>query len=343
MPTVFTIQYLRGLAALAVLFQHASGMSTGNLVVTPAAAVDVFFTISGFVMVWMMLHRPLPAGAFAWNRIARVVPIYWAVTLVVVALALTGLMPRMEITVEALAKSLLFLPYDVTPPQPMPLVAPGWTLNYEAFFYLLCTLALLLPRRARLPGLFTLLVGLPLVGALLRPGEALLRVWTDALLLEIAAGGALALLYARGRVPGPAAGALLIALALALLAAQEVFGLPGWPHARFLLWGVPAALIVLGALALEPAREGWYLRPLRVLGDASYSLYLTHILVIAVVIRLVGTGSLALVLALSFALAVATGVACFHLIERPVQRWLQRRPPRWARPAPRGALVQPAQ
>jgi peptidoglycan/LPS O-acetylase OafA/YrhL len=132
-------------------------------------------------------------------------------------------------------------------------------------------------------------------------------------------------------------GLALIGLALAMLVVQEMFGLPGWPHSRFLLWGVPAALIVLGALALEPAREPWYLRPLHVLGDASYSLYLTHILVIATVIRLVGTESLALVLALCFALAVTVGVLCFHLIERPAQRWLRKRPPRWARPAPRAA------
>jgi exopolysaccharide production protein ExoZ len=342
MPTVHTIQYLRGLAALCVLFQHATGMSTGNMVTVPAAAVDVFFTISGFVMVWGMLHRPVPAGEFLWHRMARVLPIYWLVTLAVVALALLGLMPRMEITAEAVVKSLLFIPYDVVPPQPMPLVAPGWTLNYEAYFYLLCTLALLLPGRLAIAGLLGTLGALGTIGLLLRPDIAWLRVWTDPLLFEIAAGGAIALLHARGFTPGRAAGVLLIAAALGILVAQEVLGLPGWPLSRFLLWGVPAAMIVFGALALEPAREPFYLKPFGVLGDASYSLYLTHILVIATVIRLVGTQSLALVLLLSFLLAVAVGVACFHLVERPAMRWLRRRPPRWARPAPR-RVAQPAE
>jgi peptidoglycan/LPS O-acetylase OafA/YrhL len=101
-------------------------------------------------------------------------------------------------------------------------------------------------------------------------------------------------------------------------------------------------MIVFGALALEPTREPFYLKPFGVLGDASYSLYLTHILVIATVIRLVGTESLALVLLLSFLLAVAVGVACFNLVERPAMRWLRRRPPRWARRAPRG-VAQPAE
>lgn len=342
MRTIHTIQYLRGLAALCVLFKHATGMSTGNMVMAPAAAVDVFFTISGFVMTWAMLHRPLPAGEFLWNRMARVLPIYWLVTLAVVALALAGLMPRMEITLEAVAKSLLFIPYDVVPPQPMPLVAPGWTLNYEAWFYLLCALALLLPARRGIAALLGALCALGVIGLVLQPQAAWLRVWTDPLLFEMAAGGAIALLHARGWTPGRALGAALIAAAIGLLVLQEILGLPGWPLSRFLLWGVPAAMIVLGALAFEPARERAWMRPFSVLGDASYSLYLTHVLVVATVIRLVGTESLALVLLLSFLLAVAVGVACFHLVERPAMRWLRRHPPRWARGAPQG-LPQPAQ
>jgi exopolysaccharide production protein ExoZ len=51
-----------------------------------AAGVDLFFVISGFVMALSCLDRPdLSAMSFMWNRIVRIVPMYWIVTAIVVA------------------------------------------------------------------------------------------------------------------------------------------------------------------------------------------------------------------------------------------------------------------
>src|SRR3954466_10752345 len=83
---VRSIQYLRGLAAFGVLAFHAADRA-GYAFGTGAAGVDVFFVISGFIM-WVTTCRKGPSpAAFMWKRIQRIVPLYWAVTLVTAAVA----------------------------------------------------------------------------------------------------------------------------------------------------------------------------------------------------------------------------------------------------------------
>src|SRR5246127_1178159 len=96
-PTFRSIQYLRGIAAFAVVCFHAfqwtnvAGLTPTDFP-TGAAGVDVFFVISGFVM-WVTTDRDPPKPLeFLRRRAVRILPPYWLFTLLAAVLALT--LPR---------------------------------------------------------------------------------------------------------------------------------------------------------------------------------------------------------------------------------------------------------
>ena len=111
---------------------------------------------------------------------------------------------------------------------------------------------------------------------------------------------------------------------------------------RVLDWGVPAVLVVAGGLALEAVLARRPSLALLRLGDASYSLYLSHVFsLIAVTIlwRAAGlpVGNVAAVGALvgtQVTAAVIGALVCYQWIELPILRWVKRRRPPWLRPGP---------
>ena len=108
------IQALRALAAVMVVFVHLKILlDTIGLPLFGGAGVDLFFVISGFVMVHTTQKRPPSPSEFIRNRIARVVPVYWFMTLGVYGLALSAprLLGATSGNVAELCKSLLFIPF----------------------------------------------------------------------------------------------------------------------------------------------------------------------------------------------------------------------------------------
>ena len=332
MPRVVVIQQLRGLAALGVVLFHIMEGSPQKVSVG-AAGVDVFFVISGFIMWSLSDGRSISPAVFLFKRIARVAPPYWVATLLLCCAALMkpNLFRVVDLDGGDLLRSLAFIPYVNSTGAAQPLLLQGWTLNYEVFFYLIFAAVLMLKRR--LAALTLIMVGLVTLHSLgLRAGAAG-GLYTDPLLLEFTAGAWLGAAHRRGRLPG---WRLSFAMLLAGVASLVVLQVAGYrPDAwRALAWGAPALMIVGGALGLERAGRAPALRPLEVLGDWSYSLYLTHVLVL---------NAASVLAARSFALyAVVGGVGClvvaaaFYLaVERPLHLAFSRRQPlRLATPAP---------
>ncbi|RAI59307.1 acyltransferase [Roseicella frigidaeris] len=322
------IQFLRAFAALAVVLHHAAGRADLGFA-TGAAGVDIFFVISGFIM-WMVgTQRPTSPLRFAWDRVARVAPLYWLVTLGIATLAVVvpAAMPNLQPTLETLALSLFFVPHRDASGAVLPLLVPGWTLNCEMFFYLLFAASLALPRSIRLGALSALLGLLALAGLVWQPEHPVASTYTSPLLLEFAAGLALAALWRQGRLPGRAAGRAMLLLGLGAFAALEGSGVfvESW---RVLLWGVPAWLLVAGALAAGPIGKGGAVARL---GDASYSIYLLHPLLVGASWRLLGWLPAPAYLAATLLLSIGAGLACFHLLEQPLGQRLKqlfRAPPR---------------
>ncbi len=330
---ILSIQYLRAAAALGVVAFHAAQRAGIDLRIG-AAGVDVFFVISG-VIIWVVTQARHPApGAFILDRLSRIAPAYVLLTLGVagLALAVPSLFPNMRLTPGHIVQSVLFIPHLDPDGRPWPVVVPGWTLTFEMFFYIVFACALLVPLQARAWWCTLFIGGFAACGAVFQFGNVVGRFYTDSITLEFVAGIWLGVAWTRGRLPGRLAGwAALIGGTAGLGAFPGLQALwPGMPECLY--WGVPAIFVVGGALAVEASGGVPTWRMGLALGNASYSMYLVHGLVVSAAWRLIGTRSVpAFLLAATFG-AVAVGIAFSSTVERPATRLL--RSLRWqARPS----------
>ena len=326
------IQGLRALAAIAVTFLHVAD-EAGGLVGMPGhspyriidavpleAGVDLFFVISGFVMVWSSwdaFGRMSSTGSFIWRRLLRIVPLYWLLSAatVLVALALPGLMSDgLRDGWGYVAASFSFVPWRRLDGSVQPVLRLGWTLQYEMLFYALLACALPLRRAAGLSAVLLAIVALAVAGLALPLTTTAAVFWTDPIVLEFGLGVLTAIAARRGWRAGWAG---LATLAAALVIA----GLSG-VDARALTRGLPAALLVFCALSWQML-PGWLI----LLGDASYALYLVHpfpmraVRVVFGRLPLPHALTVPLYLLVTMAVCMAVAVAVHLWIEQPILRW----------------------
>lgn len=329
---LLNVQALRGLAAFLVVFVHLERLATlaglpPGITVFGNSGVDIFFVISGLIMVVTTTGRAQTPLGFLRNRLTRIAPLYWAITFAVFALVLVAPSLLQSTTADPaqLLKSLAFIPYARADGQMHPVVFVGWTLNYEMAFYAIFALGLLLPRRnAGLALSIAILLAAAAFGQAARP-DGVLGFYTAPMILEFGAGMALGALFVRGRLPKGASGAWM-AVGSGLAALMVMLAGPWlWPEVdRSVMFGVPAVVIVAAGLIAERSGlalgQGW----IQTLGAASYSVYLTHFLATQAVTkaaeRLAGFGP-ALMWALApvaFLLVAALGVFVHRRVELPL-------------------------
>jgi exopolysaccharide production protein ExoZ len=135
------IQGLRAIAALLVVgchfhdFADRYGFQSEALITIGAWGVDLFFVISGFIMIvvnWNKFSKPNAPKAFLIRRIVRIFPPYWLVTLVIVTAIIISpkLFHTWTVNTSNLLPSLLLLPSEQKP-----ILYVGWTLIFEMYFY----------------------------------------------------------------------------------------------------------------------------------------------------------------------------------------------------------------
>ncbi len=139
------IQALRGIAALIVVLFHLhtieSKYFSGHVVpailgICGTAGVDLFFVISGFVMMTVSSGRFGKAGGasnFLLRRAVRIYPIYWFYALIVLVVLVCNASVGECIRKATRRTSLRRLPFS--PTRTVPLLIQAWTLTYEVFFY----------------------------------------------------------------------------------------------------------------------------------------------------------------------------------------------------------------
>lgn len=340
---LLNLQLLRAIAALSVVVAHAihetvslAGAS-GRAAVDGSAwnlgfGVDIFFVLSGFIMTYTTAAEFGKSGAplrFFLRRCARVVPLYWLLTSILLlgAAVAPSLLAVPIGDISHILASYFFIPSGRGVDEIRPVLALGWTLNYEMLFYVLFAAALMVPIRLGIIWLSALMAALALAGNLIDPRHVQIAFWTSPIILEFLFGVYIALIFRSGLRIG--SGAALGLVAIGLLGFVR-FSTP-WNDAtlpQFLRCGLPAGLLVLAA-AVGPAL------PFRrialsgaALGDASYSLYLAHPFVLrpmrAVWAKLVG-GHLPLGLFVACATIAATlfAQALFRIIEKPLTAYVQ--------------------
>jgi peptidoglycan/LPS O-acetylase OafA/YrhL len=276
--------------------------------------VDVFFVLSGFVIFHAVQgRRDRGAGWFLRQRFWRIVPPYWAaLALTLLALAALAVM-RGDWSdwpsAWRIAVSVLLLPL------PGQVMAVAWTLTVEWLFYLLFAATFF---RFGARGAILALAAWALVTQGLRFLPNALPAWLGLILysgvIEFLFGGLIALAHAAGCRRG--AGLAVLAGSLGLGAVVTGFLPFAW--GREWVAGLPSAALVYGLAAGDWRTPNWAL----VWGEASYLLYLLHLLVFSVagtLLRMAGIapyGSVTLLLALG-ALSIAVSVAATLWVERP--------------------------
>ena len=339
------VQGLRAIAAMLVFGLHLNvleGRFTGSAFLNAFApignwGVDLFFVISGFVMItstWNDFATPGISGTFFLRRLVRIYPPYLLVLVPIAALYFVA--PAMVNASQAIKPS-VWASFLLLPQSGFGLLIVSWTLVYELFFYVVFALVLTFARRYCLP-LMGLWAVVTLAIAVTTRGlhNVYLDTYANPLMLEFVAGVLAGYAVALGRIRLPL---LWVALGTAAILAAAVWyvpfdaahGLDG--SLRFALIGVPMALIFTGVVGLE-TNFGWRFPAfLLVLGNASYSLYLWHAPLSVLVGRLSESHRSLLErpffhaawLILVAAFVIGTSIALYYWIERPMLRFFNRR------------------
>ena len=336
----YGVQILRAMAALAVVTHHTLEESNGALgrfspdwlTTSGASGVDIFFVISGFIMLHVSF-RPgtLPVGpvSFLFRRATRIYPFYWLCCCAMLVVSAVGFMHNHHWNQGDLLASFCLLPTDNG------LLGVAWTLVYEIYFYLLFAATLCF--RSAWVAVVGVTVGVVVLiqGAGVWHGSINQEFFGNPIPLEFCMGLWLGQTFSHQQSAGkPWPGAVVAgAVGLGLLFAAPLLvdhpntsGLPS--PARVVTWGIPAVLMVSAALWVGPPRT-ILARFAVLLGDASYALYLTHVFVMILYAKLIGVTALGqadqrLIVPLVVLVAVGIALTAHLLVERPLLALIRR-------------------
>lgn len=316
------IQALRAFAATNVVLFHIIETSASysqnpaflsHLKGWGANGVDIFFVISGFVMLHSQLLRRRSPHEFIKNRIIRIVPTYWLITAFVLPLFIffPSIFREMVVTPTWVLSSLFFSSSIFSGKQPI--VHVGWTLEWEMLFYLIFSAGLFL--RSWMAQIACISISLTALSIL--TGE-----W---IILEFLLGMFAAHIH-RSRNFSTKQGATMLCFGALLLLASIAPAVADLDLNRTIAWGIPSFFIVLGAIYSNQIEN----RILVYVGEASYAVYLAQTLTIPAFYKFSNklmTEWSGDVLAL-FCITCSVGFGCFFYsaIEKPLtlqaKRWM---------------------
>lgn len=340
MKKIDSIQYLRALAATLVVAFHAAERNGIDFKIGQCG-VDIFFIISGFIMWSTTYEKNLSTFQFLIKRFLRIAPVYWAATMATAIgfLIKPNFFFGTSVNFPALVKSALFIPYFNGYGKIEPVLLQGWTLNIEMLFYLIFSLFVWEKRRVLRVGSVTLLISLLVIfGLIIKQQNSVLQTYTNNILMEFVFGVWIGWVYTHGLLEKVHIGAPLVLIGFTAYIAMFILDMPPG-HWRIIMWGVPATFIAAGALILENRGKLPAVPFLRLLGDASYSIYLWHGLVIVVIdgiwLRL-GLKEGVTATIVSTLISVAASLGAYAALEKPLTKILKYR---WFRDSEDGNIL----
>lgn len=330
---------LRALAIALVVIFHIEGYANFptalHFVRGWWCGVDLFFVLSGYLVGGLAIKEimrddRLRIGHFLARRWWRTIPPYLialiAVYTVKVLMSQDGIPFHWEY--------LVFI-QNYTFPAGLPYFGVSWTLCVEEQFYVLLPLLLFGVGRQRLPiaiGVIALTsVVVPLVSRLLvagSPWQATFEYATHHYCAGLGVGVWLAWVMQRGHAPGRGQRMVIGAGAgVALAFMVFYFWLPFSRWGEFvvgrMLLVAACGMLVYAAVTLDPWR-GSSSFVVRSLASWSYSIYLTHMPVVAAITAIMAGMTLPLVVVSAASLSLIVGAVFWLVAEKPAF-WLRER------------------
>lgn len=312
------IQALRAFAALNVVLFHTFGQTARVVPGSHLAAffgnwgncgVDIFFVISGFIMIYTQDKSPKNSVDFITNRAKKIIPLYWSVSLFFVALliAAPAQFNHGVFNWKHTITSLLFL--SRTSGYDFPVLDPGWTLEYEMFFYILFGLSISIKK---IHSFFT-------VSLILLASTIFFNL--NSIVLEFAFGMLIGLFFLRGWFKQYGLAIFLLGCAGMLLSLFFDIEL-----VRVVKFGLPATFIVLGACYLPQTKNAFLIQ----IGSASYSIYITHAITLPAFYKIIKLSTIPAtriapdVITLACLIcATGVGIVVYWYYEKPIAKILR--------------------
>ncbi|EOG6113026.1 acyltransferase family protein [Klebsiella pneumoniae] len=269
------IQWLRAIAAILVVITHFTGKAYSVKLLdhefsSGAIGVDIFFIISGFIMMYVSdLKKQYPIK-FILNRFIRILPVhYFFLFILIIIFLIKPDMINSSVSKTYVWESFLLVPALRNDAEYLNPVI--WTLCYEMMFYLIFCVSLNLKNLTTSAIATTLVISAIVFSGFFYKGDNIyISAATDSISLEFCYGMLLYVFYKKGFLTFH----WLLPLMLSIIL---YFVLKQFDFYRFIKLGIPSALIFISFLNMKNSKITF----LNFLGKISYEIYICHIMVIS--------------------------------------------------------------
>lgn len=306
-----SVQTLRGIAALSVILHHINRINNGSF------GVDLFFVVSGFIMMYV---TQISTQGFLIKRFIRIIPLYYFMTLVTVIAFFINekLFDNTVINAEYIVKSLLFIPFSE-----QPIVKVGWTLNYEMLFYIILWVAMKINYNYRSIIATAIIIGVVFVTGFFEIDSSIILEFVYGMAAyhilkdidydkEKKAGNKRVLL-------------LLISLFCYIFMWYEKYSYFLKGIDRFILKGIPAFILFCcffaACYSIKIPKIFVYI------GDISYSIYLIHYFITRLCNKYMADAPVIILIAVVFISTLLIASISYNVFEKKLNKWLRKKIP----------------
>jgi len=313
-----SVQVLRFFAAFSVMMVHLPIFGFGIW------GVDIFFVISGFIMMYVTENNE---KNFLIKRVFRIVPLYWILTtgVFLIAYIKPEFLNNTTADLEHYIKSLLFIPFDKNGTGHFPILFLGWTLNFEVIFYVLFGIALAFSKKNRFICCSFLIFSFYLINLGLSDKNFIFKTYANNMFFEFIFGMVAYLIWKKMHhlsINNFTNAIFLLLLIFSFLIFRN------FEFSRFLSYGVPSFLLLIYFLFFLNNIK--FPRIFIRLGDSSYCIYLIHPYIIQFFYKIYDVSNFNLVIELIFTILIVIcvffiSIVIYNLVELPINQGLRKK------------------